>query len=87
VDLRPILIYVTAEEISHLFRPGELRRLFFTSRRSNLQLNRRERIRELLRLSRLANAHSVDEFRNPTSLAHRRMVEILQRLTWQSPMR
>jgi hypothetical protein len=81
------LIYVTASEISHLFGPGELQRLFFTSRPSDLQLNRRQRIRELLRLSRLADAHSVEEFRNATSLAHRQMVEILQRLVRQSPIR
>jgi hypothetical protein len=81
------LIYVTASEISHLFGPGELRRLFFSSRPSDLQLNRRQRIRELLRLSRLADAHSINEFRNPTSLAHRQMVEILQRLVRQSPIR
>jgi hypothetical protein len=41
------LIYVTASEVSHLFGPGGLRRLFFTSRPSELQLNRRQRIREL----------------------------------------
>src|SRR5215468_11644787 len=35
------LIYVTASEFSHLFGHGELRRLFFTSRPSDLQLNRR----------------------------------------------
>ena len=81
------LIYVTASEISHLFGPGELRRLFFSSRPSDLQLNRRQRMRELLRLSRLADAHSINEFRNPTSLAHRQMVEILQRLVRQSPIR
>ena len=81
------LIYVTASEVSRLFGPGELRRLFFTSRPSDLQLNRRQRIRELLRLSRLADAHSIDEFRNPTSLAHRHMVEILQQLARQSPIR
>jgi len=81
------LIYVTASEISHLFGPGELRRLFFSSRPSDLQLNRRQRMRELLRLSRLADAHSINEFRNPTSLAHRQMVEILQRLARQSPIR
>src|SRR5215472_23864 len=44
------LIYVMASEVSHLFGPGELRRLFFTSRPSELQLNRRQRIRELLQL-------------------------------------
>ena len=74
------LIYVTATEFSHLFGPGELRRLFFTSRPSELQLNRRQRIRELLRLSRLMDAHPVAEFRNPTSAAHGQMVDILQRL-------
>src|SRR6516164_6001472 len=74
------LIYVTATEFSHLFGPGELRRLFFTSRPSELQLNRRQRIRELLRLSRLMDAHPVEEFRNPTSAAHGQMVDILLRL-------
>src|SRR5271170_3454817 len=59
------LIYVTATEFSHLFGPGEIPRLFFTSRPSELQLNRRQRMRELLRLSRLADEHSVDEFRDP----------------------
>jgi hypothetical protein len=81
------LIYVTASEMAHLFGAGELRRLFFTSRPSDLQLNRRQRIRELLRLSGLADAHSIDEFRNPASLAHRQMVAILQRLARQSPVR
>jgi len=77
------LIYVTATEFSHLFGPGELRRLFFTSRPSELQLNRRQRLRELLRLSRLADSHSAGEFRNPTSDAHRELVEIVQRLARQ----
>jgi hypothetical protein len=79
------LFYVTASEFSQLFGPGELRRLFFTSRPSELQLNRRQRIRELLDLSRLADAHSVDELRDPTSVSHRRMVDILQRLARKRP--
>ena len=74
------LIYVTATEFSHLFGPGELRRLFLTSRPSELQLNRRQRIRELLRLSRLMDAHSIDEFRDGTSPAHRELIDILQPL-------
>jgi hypothetical protein len=77
------LIYITATEVSHLFGPGELRRLFFTSRPSELQLNRRQRMRELLRLSRLTDAHSAGEFRNPASDAHRELVEIVQRLVRQ----
>jgi hypothetical protein len=78
------LIYVTATEFSHLFSSDELRRLFFTSRPSELQLNRRQRFRELLRLSRLADEHPRDELRDPTSAAHRELVEIMERLARQS---
>jgi hypothetical protein len=74
------LIYVTASELGHLFGPGELRRLFFTSRPSELQLNRRQRIRELIHLSRLMDAHPVDEFRDPASPAHAKLIRILERL-------
>src|SRR5215468_3945039 len=74
------LICVTASEFSRLFGPGEMRRLLFTRRPSELQLNRRQRLRELLRLSRLADAHSRDELRDPTSPAHGELVDILGRL-------
>src|SRR5262245_38640521 len=74
------LIYVTASEFSRLFGPGEMRRLLFTRRPSELQLNRRQRLRELLRLSRLADAHSRDELGDPASPAHREVVDILSRL-------
>jgi hypothetical protein len=74
------LIYVTASELNHLFGDGELRRILFTHRRSDLQLNRRQRIRELARLSRLADAHTVEEFRDPTSRAHHQLVDIVRRL-------
>jgi hypothetical protein len=36
------LIYVTASELNHLFSEGELRRVLFTRRPSELQLNRRQ---------------------------------------------
>jgi hypothetical protein len=74
------LIYVTGSELNHLFGAGELRRILFTHLRSELQLNRRQRIRELVRLSNLADAHSVDEFRDPTSTAHHQLVDIVRRL-------
>ncbi|MBV8411513.1 MAG: hypothetical protein JOY64_28050 [Alphaproteobacteria bacterium] len=77
------LVYVTASEFSQLFGRGEVRRLLFTRRPSDLQLNRRQRGRELMGLSRLADAHSADEFRDPTSVAHRELVEILGRLARQ----
>jgi len=74
------LIYVTASEFSHLFGRGELRRLFFASRPSERQLNRRQHFRELLRLSRLMDAYSIGEFRDPASLAHQELIDILQPL-------
>ena len=74
------LIYVTASEFSHLFGPAEMRRLLFAYRPSELQLNKRQRARELMRLHRLADAHAVAEFRDPDSLAHRNLVEIIERL-------
>ena len=74
------LIYVTASEVAHLFGRGELWRLFFTSRPSELQLNRRQRIRELLNLSRLLDAHPLDEFRDSTSSAQAQLIAILKRL-------
>ena len=74
------LIYVTVSEVSHLFGRGELRRLFFTSRPSELQLDRRQRIRELLQLSRLMDTHPAGEFRDPASPAHGQLIDILQRL-------
>jgi hypothetical protein len=74
------LIYVTATEFSQLFGAGELRRLFLTYRPTELQLNRRQQIRELLRLSRLMDAHSIDEFRDSTSPAHQELIDILKPL-------
>ena len=74
------LIYVTAYEFNRLFGHGELTRILFTYRPSELQLNRRERIRELVHLSKLADAHSIDEFRDPTTVAHTQLVDIVLRL-------
>jgi hypothetical protein len=74
------LIYETATELNHLFGEGELWHLLVTSRPSELPLNRRQRILELVRLSKLADAHSVDEFHDPTSLAHTQLVDIVHRL-------
>ena len=42
--------------------------------------NRRQRIREFVHLSRLADAHSEQEFHDPTSSAHGQLIEIVRRL-------
>ena len=74
------LIYETATELNHLFGEGELWHLLVTSRPSELPLNRRQRIRELIRLSNLADTHPVDEFRDPTSAVHTQLIDIVHRL-------
>ena len=74
------LVYVTAHELNHLFGKGELWHLLFTSRPDELPLNRQQRIRELIRLGHLADAHSLDEFRDPASVAHSELIDIVRRL-------
>ena len=74
------LIYVTASEFSQLLGPREMRRLLFAYRPSELQLNRRQRARELMRLNRLADEHDVAAFRDADSAAHHQLVEIIERL-------
>ena len=74
------LVYVTATEFGRLFGVGEIPRLLFTRRPSELQLDRRQRIRELLRLSRLADEHSIREFHDPRSTAHQELIGIIKRL-------
>jgi hypothetical protein len=74
------LVYVTASEFNHLFGEGELGRILFTYRPSELQLNRRQRIRELVHLSRLADAHTLEEFRDPANSAQKELIEIVRRL-------
>jgi hypothetical protein len=74
------LIYVSASEVARLFGREELWRIFFTSRPTELQLNRRQRIRELIHLSRLMDAHPFADFRDPASPAHGQLIESLKRL-------
>jgi hypothetical protein len=74
------LIYVTASEVSRLFGRKELWRLFFTARPTELQLNRRQQIREFIHLSRLMDAHPFADFRDPANPAHEQLIGSLERL-------
>jgi len=74
------VIYETATELNHLFGKGELWHLLVTSRASEFSLNRRQRIFELVRLSKLADAHSIDEFNDPATAAHAQLVDIVRRI-------
>src|SRR6516165_9238258 len=78
------LIYETATELNHLFGVGELWHLLVTIRPSELPLDRRQRILELVRLSKLADAHSINEFHDSTSNAHTQLVDIVRRIARQT---
>jgi len=74
------LVYVTASEINDLLGDGELFKIFFTRHSSKLKSTRRARIRLLVRLSRLVEAHSIDALRDPKTAPHAELVAILQDL-------
>jgi hypothetical protein len=71
------LIYTTASELNTLFGDGELYKIFFTRRSSELKLTRRQRIRTLVKLSRLTEAHTVDELRDQNSAAHTELIGLI----------
>jgi hypothetical protein len=74
------LVYVTASEISDLMGDGELFKIFFTRRSTELKSTRRARIRSLVRLSRLTDAYSIDVLRDSKTAPHAELVGILQTL-------
>jgi hypothetical protein len=71
------LIYNFLSELDALFGDGELARILFTRRSSELKYTRRQRIRTLVRLSRLMDAHAMDELRDGTTAAHAEMISLL----------
>lgn len=71
------LIYVTFSELNTLFGDGELFRILFTRRSSMLKLTRRQRIRTLVAASKLLDAHSIDELRDPGASAHHQLVTLI----------
>jgi hypothetical protein len=74
------LIYTIAAELNSLFGNGELAKILFTRRSSELKLRRRQRVRALVNLSRLTEAHSLDELRDRNTPAHREMIELITNL-------
>ena len=74
------LIYVTASELTHLFGNGELFKVFFTRRSSELKSSRCARIRLLARLGRLTEAHSIEVLSDARSAPHTELVGILRDL-------
>ena len=75
------LIYSTASQLNDLFGDGELFAVLFKRRSSVLKTTRRARIRALVRLARLTEAHPFRAFEDPASAPHRELVGLLRSLT------
>ncbi len=75
------LVYVTGSELNELFGDGELFKILFKRRSSKLQSTRRARIRLLVRLSRLTEAHPMESLSDRGSGPHAELVSILRGLT------
>jgi hypothetical protein len=74
------LIYTTAAELNDLFGDGELARILFRHRSSDLKQTRRQRIRTLARLGRLTQAQSTAILHDPATPAHRELVGLIEQL-------
>ena len=74
------LIYVITRELNQLLGDGELFRILFIRRSSELKATRRARIRLLVQLSRLMESHPVTVLEDPASEPHRKLLGILRAL-------
>jgi hypothetical protein len=74
------LVYVTANEINTRLGYGELFKILFVRRSSELKSRRRARVRHLAQLSRLTEAHPIETLCDPTSGPHAELVGILRSL-------
>ncbi len=74
------LIYTFFNELNSLFGDGELHKILFTRRPSQVKQTRRQRIRALTKLSRLADAHSLGELSDPAAAAHQQMLHLVASL-------
>ena len=67
-------------ELDDMLGDGELFKIFFTRRSSELKSTRRARIRLLVQLSRLTDAHPIDLLSDPKTPQHAQLVAILRNL-------
>jgi hypothetical protein len=77
------LIFDTGQELNTMFGHGELYKIFFTRRSSELKLTRRQRIRTLVKMDRLTEVHGVAQLRDPNTAAHAEMVGLINALASQ----
>jgi len=74
------LIYVTATELSNLLGEGQMFRLFFRHRSNQHRLTRRQHVRALMELSRLAETTPREQLLDPATAQGQRLVTIVDAL-------
>lgn len=74
------LIYVTATELSNLLGEGQLFRLFFRHRSNQHRLTRRQHVRALMELSRLAETTPREQLLNTATPQGQRLLTIVDAL-------
>ena len=74
------LIYVTAREVSYLMGEGQMFRLFFRHRSNEHRLTRRQHVRALMEISRLAENTPRDQLLNPDTPQGERLLTIIDAL-------
>ena len=74
------VIYVTAAEVSALMGEGQMARLFFRHRSSEHRLTRRQHVRALMELSRLAETTPRERLLDPATPQGNRLVAIVDAL-------
>jgi hypothetical protein len=74
------LIYVTATELSNLLGEGQMFRLFFRHRSSQHRLTRRQHVRALMELSRLAETTPREKLLDPATPQGQRLMTIVDAL-------
>jgi hypothetical protein len=81
------LIYTFISELNALFEDGEPARILFTWRSTELKQTRRQRIRALTKLSRLADTHTTNELADPATAAHTQMIDLIRSLAKEGASR
>jgi hypothetical protein len=74
------LLYTFIVELNALFGDGELVHILFTRRSTELKQTRRKRMRTLVTLSRLADAHTTVELADSSTPAHKQMIDLMRSL-------
>jgi len=79
------LVYVTFSELNDLLGDGQLGRLLFRYRRRELQLSRRQHVRTLVELNRMAQNAPPEQLLDPTSPTAVRALALLRSLAALRP--